>query len=124
MTNEENYDLFAGLEDELGVEKVEKTVPSVPDVTAKKKVNESKKKSSQDASPAKTEKPKEKLLDPTWTVAYAGTLITVPEENMTVDRLHAFLETDYPELAKSRSSCAFDDTAKIITFAPNGSKKG
>lgn len=63
-------------------------------------------------------------LDPTWNIAYAGHLIPVPEENMTVDRLHEFMEIDFPELAKRRSKAHLDKDDKLVTFAPNAAKKG
>lgn len=75
-------------------------------------------------SETKPKKPVEEKVDTSWNVAYAGQLIPVPEDDMSITKLHQFLEVDFPELSKSRSTCALDKEGKIITFAPNGAKKG
>ncbi|MCD7911045.1 hypothetical protein KC480_05835 [Bacillus velezensis] len=68
-------------------------------------------------------KPDDKV-DTDYVVYYAGNRIPVPESNMTLEEVRAYLESDFPELSKERTQMLLDKKEKQIVPVVSGAKKG
>lgn len=105
-TEDQQLDLFGG-----APEPVEKKV-------------ETKKKTS--AKPASVP---QKKIDPQkvgtdYTVMYAGHKIPVPQDDMLLEDLRAYLEADYPELSRERAELIIDKEKFHVVPVVKGAKKG
>ncbi|CDQ41877.1 hypothetical protein [Virgibacillus salexigens] len=74
-------------------------------------------------APKKKSKPSQKV-GMEYTVYYAGHQVPVPEEDMTMDTVRSYLETDFPELSKDRTEMLIDEKNKQIVPVVKGAKKG
>lgn len=55
---------------------------------------------------------------------YAGHRHPVPEDNMTLEQVRSFLESDFPELSKERTQMLLDKKEKQVIPVVTGAKKG
>lgn len=59
-----------------------------------------------------------------FTVYYAGHRIPVPQEEMTLDAVRQYLESDFPELSKERTEMLMNKEKNEVVPVVKGAKKG
>ncbi|GIN55035.1 MULTISPECIES: hypothetical protein [Bacillus] len=66
----------------------------------------------------------EDIVGTGYVVYYAGHRHPVPEDNMTLEQVRSFLESDFPELSKERTQMLLDKKEKQVIPVVTGAKKG
>jgi hypothetical protein len=111
---------FQGSDDDLDVP-VEDDQMALFDLPEEKKQS----KKAEKKEPIKKEKAApETKVNSDFVVFYAGHKVNVPEDNMTIEEVRAFLEMDFPELSKERTEMTIDKEKKEIVPVVKGAKKG
>ncbi|MBU5262036.1 PRTRC system protein C [Bacillus atrophaeus] len=87
------------------------------------KQEQEKPKAKKPATKKQKAKPEEKV-GTDYVVYYAGNRIPVPEDNMTLEEVRAYLEADFPELSKERTQMLLEKKEKQVVPVVSGAKKG
>lgn len=103
--------------------------PVVPvNTTETKKKTKSKAKgkaSSELANKLKEQKEKQEnmTITPEWTIAYSAQQYHVPHD-MKIEEVREWMEVDYPELSKERTTWDIDESKRLLVPIVSGAKKG
>lgn len=111
---------------ELSSKEEEPIVPVKVVDTKKKKRTQSKPKESSDLAKKLKEQKKKKedtTITPEWTIAYSAQQYHVPHD-MKVEEVRQWLEVDYPELSKERTTWDIDESKHLLVPIVSGAKKG